>query len=167
MNTLNISLPYSYVSELVNLSWRDISFAVEQGFLTTDAAIEHAAVELGKDDKPLQSVIDLVCLRKYESIHPSLDQLVIAEGKQSNDEVQEKFLYLLLNWVYEHREMYSDPLEVVEHIYADFNYPVTVSYFVRYMPSEQPPLSSVELNRERLYGYWKDYLGKQAQLWRK
>lgn len=167
MNTLNLLLPYSYVSELVHLTWRDILFAVEQRFMVPDAAITHAVVELDKNDNPPQNVIELACLRKGESIHPYIDELVIAESNQSNNSVQDKFLYLILKWVYEHKEMYSDPLEAVEYIYADFNYPEIVSDFVRYMPTKQPPLSSVELNRERLCRNWKDYLEKQAQFWSK
>lgn len=83
-------------------------------------------------------------------------------SEQEDSISQRKFLYAILNWVYEHREHYADPLEVVEIIYADFDYPEEIAGFVRYMPTTDPVLSTLELNRERLFNKWKDYLEMQS-----
>lgn len=161
MNSLNILLDYKYVINLVNLTWSDILFAIEQGFLTREAAIEHAIDVIGKEQEPSRTILNLACIDKYESIHPHIDELSRRMSKQDDSIVYEKFQYVLLNWVYEHKELYSDPLEVVEFIYADFDYPEKISEFVRYMPTNEPSLGSLELNRERIYYNWKDYLEKQ------
>ena len=65
---------------------------------------------------------------------------------------------MVLNWVLEHKELYPDPLETVEIIYADFDYPEVISKFVRYMPMNEESLGSPELNMERLYRKCKNYL---------
>lgn len=160
MNTLNIFLSYSYVSALINLSWNDLLFAVEQGFMSPDAAVEHAIVKLG-DKNSEQSVLDLACLEKGESIHPYIDKLASKVSEEDKEETQKKFLYVLLNWIYEHIDNYSDPLEAVEIVYADFNYPEIISNFIRYMPSDQPTLGSLEENIKQLYINWRNYLDFQ------
>ena len=77
--------------------------------------------------------------------------------------IQEKWAYLVLAWVYEHRNDYSEPLAVVEEVYAYFDYPEKISAFVRYMPSEAADLGSLELNIARLYERWEAYLKEEAK----
>lgn len=166
MNTLNILLPYEYASEIVKLNWRDILFAIEQRFMTPDAAIDHAVAVVSQVANPPKVAVELACLLKGESIHPYIDELVNKEVDDNNDSASEKIMFLTLDWVYNHKASYTEPLETVEIIYADFNYPEEIASFVRYMPSEQPPLASLELNRELLYRNWKEYLDRKAQSWK-
>lgn len=42
------------------------------------------------------------------------------------------WLYLALDWLHEHRDEYADPFEVVEMLYADFDYPSEIEGFVRF-----------------------------------
>ncbi|MNL84591.1 hypothetical protein D3C87_2126040 [compost metagenome] len=67
-------------------------------------------------------------------------------------------MFLLLNWVFEHREQFTDPLGMIETIYADFDYPEEITSFVRYMPTQHPLSNLMDLNIERLYHNWKMYL---------
>lgn len=161
MNTLNILMPYEYVSSIVSLNWYDILFSVEQEFLPAKAAIEHAIIELGKEDNPEQNVVELACLVNGESIHPYIDELASQQSEQNKNDTKGKILFVLLNWVYSNKEMYSDPLEVVEIIYADFDYPEIISNFVRYMPRNEEISGSIESGIKRLYDTWKNYLDMQ------
>ena len=68
MNTLNIVLSYSYISNLVNLNWYDILFAIEENFLPSNAAIEHAIAELENDENPVKDVVDLIELQVPQNI---------------------------------------------------------------------------------------------------
>lgn len=68
---------------------------------------------------------------------------------------------MLLNWVYENKDNYTDSLEVVEVIYADFNYPEIITDFVRYMPNNQPARSTLKENQRRLFENWKNFLENQ------
>lgn len=172
MNSLRISIPYSYFSKLVDLNWHDVLFAIENGFLSHQSAIEHAIVELENNDNYSQTVLDLACLLPDEAVHPySVQQYLNELAKQISDEAKNetrnKVMYILLNWVFEHKEYYEDPLKVVEFIYDDFDFPKLIVNFVRYKPADQPLLSTVEANIERLYNNWKDYLDKQAHYWKK
>ena len=68
------------------------------------------------------------------------------------------WLFLALAWVYEHRADYVEPLEVVEMIYADFEYPDEIQGIVRFMP---PPPGAATGN-PAIEGRWKDYLTRKA-----
>ncbi|WP_281257751.1 DUF2247 family protein [Paenibacillus donghaensis] len=157
-------LPYNFfVLNLVNITWSDILFAIKQRFLTYEAAIEHAIHVINREELPSNDVIELACLDKEEDIDLYLDKLSSSISEKDYSMAKEKNLYLILKWVFENKNNYSDPLEVVECIYADFDYPEEISRFVRYMPTNQPMLYSLELNIERLYKNWNDYLEKQKK----
>ena len=161
MDSLSVVLPYDFVAKRIELTWQDILYAIEQKFLSPKAAIEHAMIELSKVEEYPQSLVDLASLDKGDSIHPYLDELVDLESDQPNEKINEKWMYLILAWILENKNNWVDPLGIVEQIYADFDYPEQISTFVRYMPSDEPDLGSLELNEARLYKKWEDYLKEQ------
>lgn len=89
-----------------------------------------------------------------------LTNQIVEPGENTS---QEKFLYLLLNWIFKHKEQCSDPLQMVEIIYDDFDYPEEISNFVRYMPSSEHRLNSIEASIDRLFNNWAIYL-KAAEI---
>ena len=76
MNTLNILLPYEYISKLVNLTWSDISYGIKEQFLNSEAAIKNAYKMIGKEEEPSHTLLDLASVIREESIHPYIDELV-------------------------------------------------------------------------------------------
>lgn len=163
MNSLNIILSYDYVSELINLTWQDILYGIKNKFLMENALIKYAIDELCVNENPSKLILELSCLQEGDSIYPYMDELMHLQQEQnvSDSSSKDKFLYVLLNWIYENKDKYKDPLEMVEYVYADFDYPEIISKFVKYMPLNEPSLGTIELNRERLFKYWKDYLDVQ------
>lgn len=156
MNTTEILLPYNYVVSHVNLTWNDLLFAVKHGLMTRKSAVEHAEYNINQEEEISQKVIDLAWEDSEEVIPLYLEELSKLEHNDSNS--NQKFLFLLLNWIFEHREQFTDPLGMVETIYADFDYPEEITSFVRYMPSQYSLSNSMDLNLERLYHNWKMYL---------
>lgn len=171
MNTLNISFPYAYINKAIDMNWYDIFFAIENGFLSYQAAIEHASLELGRDESAPQAVLDLAILSYNEalfpnSIHPYIDELANQITEKEKIKTKDKIMYVLLKWVYEHRSDYDDPLRVIEFIYDDFNFPKTIASFVRYLPMQGSNLGSIEKNTSRLFEYWKQFLNEQHKKWK-
>jgi len=158
MNTLHISLPYEYVVSHVKLTWSDLLLATEQGWMAKKTAVQHTESIIEKEQVVPQKVLDLAWVNNEEEIDFYLNELTNQIVEQGENTSQEKFLYLLLNWIFEHKEQCSDPLQMVEIIYADFDYPEEISNFVRYMPSSEHRLSSVEASIERLFNNWEIYL---------
>lgn len=171
MNTLNISIPYSYAVQKAELNWYDILFSINNGFLPYDAAIEHAQYELDIYNRASQNVLNLAVLSLEKtfphSIHPYIDELANEVPQQSKEASKSKLLYILLNWIYDHRADYDDPLGVVEYIYDDFDFPTSMKDFVRYLPMHECNLGSIEQNTNRLYGYWVHFLCEQEKTWKK
>ena len=105
----------------------------------------------------------MALLYRGESVQPYLGELVKLESEYDETKVGEKWLYLVLDWVFENKDSFSDPLGMVEQIYADFDYPELIATFVGYMPANEFLLGSLELNEARLYKKWKDYLNSQNE----
>ena len=168
MNNLNITFPYSFAFDLVELNWYDMLFFIDNGYLSHQAAIEHAQYELGVDDNNEQYVIELAILTPSESLyphslHPFIGNLANAVPNKDRDTSKQKLLYLVLEWVYRNRETFEDPLQVVEIIYADFGYPKGIVSFVRYMPMTVDEIS-LEPDIETR---WSIFLEKQKILFGK
>lgn len=161
MDSLSIELKYDLVSKKVTLSWHDILYAIDKGLLSTDSAIEHATKIVSQDEEYNQTILDLASLYKGEPIQPYLGELAKLESEYNETEITEKWLYLVLDWVFEKKDSFSDPLSIVEEIYVEFDYPELITSFVRYMPIDESSLGSLELNEARLYKKWKDYLDSQ------
>lgn len=163
MDSLSVVLPYDFVTKKVQLTWRDILYAIDRQIFLPKAAVEHAIIELSNVEDFTQPLLDLASLTKNESVQPYMYELANLEPEQPNENIEEKWLYLILAWLFENRGNYSDPLGIVEQIYADFNYPTQISAFIRYMPSDEPDLGSSGLNEARLYKKWEVYLKEQEK----
>lgn len=126
-------------------------------------AVEHAISELSNKEEYSDSLFNLACVYKNESVYPYLSDLADLE---LNDEdgvfIKEKWMYLILDWIYNNKNNFPNSLDVVEYIYSDFDYPRQISSFVKYMPSDEPDLGSLELNESRLYRKWNEYLDNQV-----
>lgn len=160
INSLGISIPYEFFSKLAKLNWYDILFAIENGFLSYQFAIKYAISEVLNNENLSQTILDLACLSpigEFQSYlaQQYLNELVNQISNEKKSETKNKVMYILLYWIFENKECYEDPLKVVEFIYDDFNFPISMVEFVRYMPATQPLLNTVDENIEQLYRNWK------------
>lgn len=162
MNYLSKDFNYEYIISKVKLNWEDIEYGIENEYISSDIAIDHAMHELAECEDYSQDLLDLASLSKGEIVYPYLRELSKGSKKlNDNIVIKEKWMYLILDWVYNNRNKYSDSLGIVEEIYSDFDYPELISNFVRYMPSNEADLGSVELNEGRLIEIWHEYLDEQ------
>lgn len=66
---------------------------------------------------------------------------------------RDKWLFVLLAWLYANRDEVDEPFAIVEQLYADFDYPPQIEAFVRYMPAKNSAAGD-----EHLLEAWKRYL---------
>lgn len=169
-NTLNIRLPLAFCMENACLNWADICFAVESGYMMSCDAIDFALMRLEQKFPTAEetALAGLVLERQCaeETVVHLLQQLAKETSLEAQCAAKEKIFFLVLKWVYEHKRSYLDPLEVVEFIFDDFNFPKEMRPFVRYVPSDEIPLPSRRLNVRRLYQNWEKYLVQQSAIWR-
>lgn len=163
VNSMNIIIPYQYVISHTLITWSDIRFGIENNFLNRDNAIAHAVSTIQKTKAFSKDLEELACLFNGEEIEPFLSNLSNEECTNEN-KIKEKWLYLILRWVYEHKyTLYNNPLDMIENIYSDFGYPRTIVGLVRYMPSDHYN----DEGEKGLFRAWANYLAQQGLLYSK
>jgi hypothetical protein len=159
MDIVRLHIPYEFVRDRTRVSWRDVQFGLVNELLDPNAPIAIAIDRASELEEPSGALLELAAAGEHERVVEMVERLVGSEEECSQEEIRRKWLYLTLAWIYEHRHEYSDPLQRVEEVYADFGYPERVATFVRYMPMVGPDLGSREANEGRLLDRWREYLG--------
>jgi hypothetical protein len=159
-------LPTSYLMSCLPVTWRDALWGVEQGWATRDVLIERAIQQVldGSDDA---TIIALAGLFKHEQ-NAALDlaRILAAKEIESPADPSSTWLCLALRWAFENRNLFADPLALVEELYADFDYPAEIASFVRYMPSDpgyNPAEHTSIENEARLYRDWGRYVEENCK----
>ncbi|MBU8900116.1 DUF2247 family protein [Corallococcus sp. M34] len=136
MDLVKLNISYGFIRERTRLTWREVLFGMDNELIAFELPVDMAVEQLGSEENPARALVDLAGLEKRESPCCHVEALANGESSQSLDELQGKWLYLALAWVLFAKARFSDPLQKVEEIYADFGYPGGIAPFVRYMPSE-------------------------------
>jgi len=127
--------PDVVAAEGIPLEAEDLRYGLEHGFVSANAVVDLAVeqVRRGAGDEVLHDLASLLRdeVQRVPEVLGSLDD---PERIHDPRESVRKWLYLQLMGAYRERDRLSDPLAVVEQIYADFDYPSSMAPFVRYMP---------------------------------
>ncbi len=158
MDVVRLSVPYRFLEAQLRPTWRDVWFGLVHELLDVRAPAEMAAQRVLEAEAPSIALIELSSAKGEATTRVLVEQLAALEPVQSDEQVRDRWLFLSLAWLYEHREQCSNPLQRVEEVYADFGYPKEVASFVRYMPMEGPDLGSREANEARLLERWKRFV---------
>ena len=163
MNSMGIQLPYAYVAEAIDINWADVLFAIDNGYFDLQVAIEHAVAEVTKNESWPQEIEDLLGLAPYESyaIRPLVEKLVGSAPEHAGGTAKDRIMFVLLRWLFEHKQDYEDPPMLVEIVYADFGYPEEIKFFVRYTPIELFE-NTTPTGVAGLYKNWKKYLKQKS-----
>lgn len=141
--------------KFINLiNWNDISWGFEKKIIDLDFVEKYIDRRLNDgidDDIDLSIYLELNSGDEYKVIN------ILKNIYLNLDDVKEKlilsnWLYIILKTLYENKENYDDPLQEVEIIYADFDYPCEIEELVRYMPKNNTHDEST------LYKKWQAYI---------
>ena len=167
MEFVKLQISLDFIQSRTHMSWRDVLFGMNNELFSPKEATQLAAQQLGERSAPDPALVDLAILSDDESGLQYVQQLAAAEPEEDSDKIQQKWLYLVLAWILEHKDNYSDPLGAVEAVYADFGYPKVISQFVRYMPMLDADLGSKQANEGRLYDKWKSFIEDASVYYRR
>lgn len=149
-------LPATFVAERVFLRPSEIACGYERGWLDPAAVVAVAERALG-EGRELTPEVEALALLLGDELD-RVSELVGEIPRHDGAEPQRVWLYLILEWLYRHRAEFSDPLEVIEMLYADFGYPAEIEGFVRYMPPpEGEPVGPAAIEQR-----WREYLTQRA-----
>ena len=153
-------MPAEFVVARVILTPGELAYGYLQGWLADADAVSVAVAGLGLVTQAPPSYEELALLLSddYGRIPALISDLW--EHSDSHDDCAGVWLFLALNWVFDHRAMHSDPLAIVEQLYADFDYPDAIEGFVRFMPARQGD----SVGESALYDRWKVYLDNSREI---
>ncbi|MEO9278506.1 DUF2247 family protein [Acinetobacter sp. WA-87] len=158
-------IPTDFINQKVNLSWCDIKWGYENNLITSELPIKKAEnIVLTEIYTKAELELSFLIPNQSNDIFPFLNELCSETNEDSM--IREKWLYILLSWLWIKRERFEDPLDEVESIYTDFDCPVEMDSFIKYMPPTDgydPSLYSYAENINRLMKNWESYLQKSAE----
>lgn len=138
------------------LTWDAISYGLNNEFIGFEGVVEYAFLKL--NSMSTSDEIELATLYKTEFYEiPSILDRLVRDGERNI--LRDTWIYLLLLWIYEHRDKFDDPFGVAEELYAYFDYPEDISSIVRYMPLPEGEVGGVAY----LYGNWRAIISSYEQ----
>jgi hypothetical protein len=160
--SLLLSLPGRFVLDRVVPTPSELTYGYRLGWIAPAVAVELALAGLGvfADASAAYEELALLLSDRLDEVPQLIDELARA-AEQVGDEAR-VWLFLALCWVYENRETFTDPLAVVEQLYADFEYPEETEGFVRFLPVPE----GVPTGVAAVHGRWAQYLEKTAAEYR-
>lgn len=158
MEQLKLRIPAAFVLKRTRMRWREVLFGLANELLDPAAPVDLAAAQMTEEASNPPTLIELAASNAADPTRGLVETLAPSEPMLSEEEVRDKWLCLVLAWLFEHRHNYRDPLELVEEVYADFGYPEQLAGFVRSMPMEGPDLGSRAQNEARLLERWRRFV---------
>lgn len=96
--------------------------------------------------------------KEQQEIATDLLTVAARSSGKEGESMERAWLVFSVSLAYILRKDLLDPLQVIEEIYADFNYPEELVGFIRYMPMQGPNLGSREANENRMFERWRSWV---------
>jgi hypothetical protein len=157
---ISAKIPYSFLKEFGAVTWREIEFGLVHRYIASDAAVEYAHDQLNAHSNPDPDKVTIAALAKGDPFQDVVHGLAQRERAVEDVVIANKWLCVLISWLYENRREFADPLGILEELYADFDYPKRIAGLIRYMPADEPSLGSREANERRLIARWGEFVGR-------
>lgn len=161
-----LPISYEFICSHIKPSWFDIKWGYENKLIGWHSIVKHAEhlVSLGEASQ-LELELSFKGRMDTHEINLILEYLSTCCDDIDECLTQEKWLFIILLWLFNNRNNYSEPLKMVETIYEDFDYPEAIESFVAYMPVSDgydPSVHSYSENTERLFRNWQTYLDQES-----
>lgn len=159
-----ICVEYDFIKQRTILCWQDIRYALQHEFITIDVAMRYCVDRIAIEQDQVSDLVGMYLSSDSEEIVSYVKNFAESELPISLCDIQRKWIYIVLSWLYDNRHEYFDPLEMVESVYSTFDYPKAIASFVRYMPMQGPDLGSKEKNEMRLMERWHEYILRESKM---
>jgi len=147
-------LPFTFVDSHVHLLPAELAAGYRLGYVDEWTVVKLAERVFAAGNCQVSAIEELALLLSDDLDRvPALVAEVETETNMTDAEERRVWLFLVLQWVYEHREISADPMGDLEKVYADFDYPQEMEPFVPFMPAPAGKSSGPEAIEERLRAY--------------
>lgn len=142
------------------LTWKDIEDGVSKGYIASIEAIVYASEALKENSPQLHYELAILTENDASEVEIILPKLATepygsteqTKNTENTENTENTWVYLALTWLYERKNTIDRPFQVIEEVYADFNYPEVISPLVGYMP---PTDCSIYTNASSLLDRWE------------
>lgn len=153
---VRFNIPAAFVVARAMPTGAELAYGFREGWLTS---VDVVAVALAKyeADLPLRSGEEELALLLSEDLD-RVDELItdLEIVDEPSEQRARLWLFLALAWLLEHRQDFRDPLEVIEMLYADFDYPDEIQGLVRFMPTAPGEAAAVDALEQR----WRAFVDR-------
>jgi hypothetical protein len=163
----NKPLPSSYFLSVRPMYWRDLLFGYDIGYVDKPTLVLEALEKNSKGPhSELQLELAFLLPNELDRAPEIVRELASEEPSESETALKTKWLYLVLQWNFDNRNICDEPLKAVAGVYEEFGYPAEMNDFIYYMPPRDgydPLAHSLDENRTRLMKLWEQYLVRQRK----
>lgn len=159
-------VPVEFIGDKTTLSWREAIWGYERGWLGWRSLVELAQSQLAANGADIELLGRLRALGKDDSHEAGDIARLLATAETGSDNPTQKWLYIVLSWLFSKREEISDYWTVIEEIYAEFDYPSAIKKFVRYepvSPEDKAAWSSYTAPEGYMLDQWRKYLEEASK----
>lgn len=152
-------LPADFIAARVLLLPGELAQGYRLGHVD-DRSVVQLAEQLLTSGAPVSAPTEELALllsAEYDRV-PDLIAEIEASDPSATSEQTDVWLYLVLAWMYDHRDELADPLGEIETVYADFGYPEQIEGLVRYLPAP----AGQPTGRDAVEARWKSYLDRAS-----
>jgi hypothetical protein len=159
---VKFAIPAGFVTARVLLTPGELVYGYRHGWLGARDVVEVAlaAFEAGGDLPSAEEELALLLSVSLGRVPELLEEL--AQSSAEEPDLGGVWLLLALAWLHEHRSEHLEPLEVIEMLYADFDYPEEIEGLVRFMP---PPPGAASGHRA-IEQRWEDFVSRKSAQYR-
>jgi Uncharacterized protein conserved in bacteria len=165
-------IPLEYINPNMHLSWQEVAWGYYNGYFFLRDVVQMACDFLmcGGDNKIIIELAGIPFEMSKSDIYDAemlLDKLVLNSPKEDGKFIKDKWLYLNLAWLFEHRAAFENIFDEAYDIYCDFDYPSEISsFFVSYMPGVgfATTHSLDDMTHMKAMNIWRDYLERKNKV---
>lgn len=157
---IRFNIPAAFVLERAMPTGAELAYGFRDGWLSRAdvVSIALAKYEASVPMSGPEEDLALLLSDDLDRVDGLVDDLEIVDEPS---EARARFwLFLALAWILEHRAEFDDPLEVIEMLYTDFDYPEEISGLVRFMPAG-PGLATGQRAIEERWRQFVDRVGAE------
>lgn len=155
---MDIVVPYSHIKSITKLTWCEIMYGIEEGYVDFDIVYQHASYIFQNSHFSNNAIAKLMTSNNDRESQDYIIELAEEELEYDPMKISEKWLYIILSWIYNERYNYDDPIGHIEYIYEIFNSPAELTPIVMHTPSNDPHLDEPEKYHEKIYKLWNQII---------
>lgn len=116
-----------------NWKWGELKVGLEKSIISNKDIISYAIWVLSEDMEQFDSVLEL-SIAEEDEVEELLFNLVFKEAEKDLEMINSKWMFAIIYDAYIHTN--SEIYDVIEDVYAEFEYPEEISGLIGYMPSD-------------------------------